>query len=457
MKNCLRILVVEDDPYFREELTQGLQNFGPLDKASHFEEAKNFLHKNHYHVALIDLNLSGNNEGLDLIGLAKQKGAIPIVLTGHHNSKMIAKAYSLGCRHYFNKLDIKNNIEKELGPYLKGPEEETFKDFFTKEFITQDETLIKKIKLLKYQNLRSDQKILLLGPTGVGKTKIAQLIHHLSYDKGEFVHVNVSEIPETLAESILFGHKKGSFTGATSDSDGLLKRADGGTLFLDEIGTISLPLQQKLLRAIETKEFTPLGSKKTLQSNFRLISATCDCLSTKIEKKEFRLDFYFRIKGIEIEIPSLKERPKDIPLLIHHFLKSSLRKIAFSQEALDCLEKYSWYGNIRELENLIRELSENEFGFINLDQLPLYIKQNKNPFKKREDKTLYNKNLSQYIKSHGLRDLIKNLEEEAFKEAFRTFKGQITKIQKALKISSTACYRIMENINKKDIENWKSF
>ncbi|MDC0254745.1 sigma-54 dependent transcriptional regulator [Bacteriovoracales bacterium] len=456
MKNSIRILIVEDDKYFREELSEGLRSFGPIDEAETFLNAQDLLLNNFYHVVLIDLNLSGQNEGLDLIGMASKKGSVPIVLTGHQQNEIISKAYSLGCRHYFNKLDIKSDIQKKLGPYLKALGEENFKDFFTKDFITQDKKLIKKIELLKYQNLNSDQKVLLLGPTGVGKTRIAKLIHELSQDKGEFVHVNVSEIPETLAEGLLFGHQKGSFTGALNDQEGLLKKADGGTLFLDEIGTIPLHLQKKLLKAIETKEFTPLGSKRSVKSNFRLISATCDCLSTKIEKKEFRLDFYFRIKGIEIDITPLQERVEDIPLLINYFLKNTLRKIVFSPEALECLQNYDWHGNVRELENLIRELSENESGLIHKEQLPFHIQKNKNPFRKKEDTTLYSKTLSKYIKKNGLRDLISQLEEEAFKEAFKEFKGKITKVQKALQISSTACYRIMENINQKEIIKWKS-
>ena len=145
-----------------------------------------------------------------------------------------------------------------------------------------------------------------------------------------------------------------------------------------------------------------------------------------------------------------------IKILINYFLKNTLRKIVFSPEALECLQNYDWHGNVRELENLIRELSENESGLIHKEQLPVHIQKNKNPFRKKEDTTLYSKSLSKYIKKNGLRDLISQLEEEAFKEAFKEFKGKITKVQKALQISSTACYRIMENINQKEIIRWKN-
>ena len=445
----LKILIVEDDAYFRGVLKKNLQKYGEIEAVSKFDKAKHSLLKGKFNVAFIDLNLAGKDDGLKLIELSVSHSVIPIVLTGYTQKNTIAKAYSLGARHYFTKLDAKKNIDTLIGPCLEALGRNNLKDFFENEFITQDGPLIKRIDYFRHQNLTKDQRCLILGPTGVGKTKIAKLIHRLNGgEKENFIHVNAAELPDTLAESLLFGHKKGAFTGAYNDKVGFFTQANGGTLFLDEIGTISLPLQKKLLRAVEQGEYTPLGQTKPVKSNFRLITATCENLAKLIEKNEFRVDFYFRIKGIELDIPALKDRPKDIKLLLNYFVSNSTRKIVFSDEAIECLLKYDWYGNVRELEALVNQYIRGHLGLIEKDDLPPNIIHNRNPFKGSSGSKLYSEQCRKYVREFGLKKLIERIEEEAFKDVYNENDGKISNIIRQLKVASTTVYRIQDNVEK---------
>ncbi|MFQ6093015.1 MAG: sigma-54 interaction domain-containing protein, partial [bacterium] len=207
--------------------------------------------------------------------------------------------------------------------------------------------------------LDSDTSVLVEGESGTGKELIAKTIHYNGKRKGRpFVPVNCSAIPETLLESELFGHKKGSFTGAVQDKKGLFEVADSGTLFLDEIGDITLPMQAKLLRVLQEREIRRIGETSSRNVDVRIIAATNKNLVEEIKAGRFREDLYYRLNVINILMPPLRERRKDIPLLAHHFLKkhaklAGKRIKGFSSAALDHLVGYNWPGNVRELENTI--------------------------------------------------------------------------------------------------------
>ena len=203
----------------------------------------------------------------------------------------------------------------------------------------------------------SDVSALLQGESGTGKELIAEAIHHTSArSKGPFVAVDCSGLTESLFESELFGHEKGSFTGAQTRKIGLAEAANGGTLFLDETGDISLALQTKLLRLIETGTFRRVGGIETLKTDFRLISASHKNLRVMVENGEFRNDLYYRISAFPLHIPSLKERIEDIPLLVDSLLKRFYPELnmSMSKEALECLQEYNFPGNIRELSNIVQ-------------------------------------------------------------------------------------------------------
>lgn len=229
---------------------------------------------------------------------------------------------------------------------------------------------------------RTDFPVLITGESGTGKDLVARALHNLSSRKSKpFVVQNCSAIPDTLLESELFGYKKGAFTGATEDKTGLLKTAEGGTVFLDEIGDMSLHLQSRILRVIQNNEIKRLGEAKTTKINVRIISATNKDLNQAIAKKEFREDLLYRINVLPLHLPPLRDRKRDIPLLLGYFLKrESLRleipQKVISKEALQYLQGYPWEGNIRELENFVKYiLSTIDNPVIDLNEIPDHFMQ----------------------------------------------------------------------------------
>lgn len=225
---------------------------------------------------------------------------------------------------------------------------------------------------------RSDEPVLIHGESGTGKELIAKAIHRLSpRAAGPFVAINCSALPENLIESQLFGHAKGSFTGADKNTKGYFAEAAGGTLFLDEIGEMPILLQAKILRVIQEKQYTPIGSTKPVFTDVRLITATNVDLAAAIQDKRFRGDLYFRLNVLPIHMPALRERKGDARLLLEHFLNVANQTnnheapCYFSNEALQCLDRYPWPGNVRELQNLVSRLVVTSGGGrISVDTLP---------------------------------------------------------------------------------------
>jgi NtrC-family two-component system response regulator AlgB len=216
--------------------------------------------------------------------------------------------------------------------------------------------------------------ILIEGESGTGKELVAHYIHQKSNRaERQFIKVNCAAIPEQLLESELFGHVRGAFTGAMKDRQGRFEMADGGTIFLDEIGELSSSIQSKLLRVLQTKDFERVGENITRKVDVRVISATNRNLDEALREGSFREDLFYRLNGVRIKLPSLRERPEDVPLLIHHFLKkvSQDREMTISPDADKVLRAYRWSGNVRELENVIERaalLATN--GVIGPAQLP---------------------------------------------------------------------------------------
>ncbi|MFT7287160.1 MAG: sigma-54 specific flagellar transcriptional regulator A [Halieaceae bacterium] len=218
------------------------------------------------------------------------------------------------------------------------------------------------IRRLMAQVAPSDASVLVLGESGTGKEVVARGIHDLSKRaRGPFVPVNCGAIPAELLESELFGHEKGAFTGAISARDGRFEMASGGTLFLDEIGDMPLAMQVKLLRVLQERCFERVGSNHTTQCDVRVIAATHQDLERRVDSGEFRMDLFFRLNVFPIEVPSLRQRPEDIPQLIHRFVELMEREhrgtVRIEQDALQCLQAYGWPGNVRELSNLVERLA----------------------------------------------------------------------------------------------------
>lgn len=442
MKNKIHILLVDDDKYFRIALKNLLEDQAIFTEAESEDEAYKLIETNFFDMAFIDMDIDGPRSGINILQTTKSKRIHSIMLSSCSDDDKIEEAYTKGCDHFLAKAYYKEHLTPYVHKYKKQLFDSGNTEFFKNKFLTEDKTLKTKIQEMCQVSLKG-KSLLITGETGVGKSLIGELLHEQNYDNTKpFVHINCSEIAENLMESEFFGHKKGSFTGAIEDKIGKLELADGGTLFLDEIATMSLAMQKKLLKAIESKSFYPLGSNQERKSNFTLITATCEDLFEKISKDEFRKDFFFRISGINLHISPLRERPSDIQLLIKHFLNSTPRKVIIRPEALAQLESLTWPGNTRELKKEVENLCHKNKGIIDVTDISTSNSQMENI----ETQEYLTQDQKAFIADYGLRSFIKNIEEQSIKETLTKHQGKITHAIKELKISSSAFYRIFENL-----------
>ncbi len=368
------ILIVDDELNYLELMDSLLQEEGYQNIITEPNPLKveEILQKNRVDVILLDVYMPGMN-GLELLeNLIPQYPHISfIMITGVNDVQIALKAIKLGAYEFITKppeidrlsLTIKRALDQRLvereRDTLRGVIEETeiSKEKF-KEIITESPAIIKVFELIEIF-APTNETVLITGETGTGKDLIARKIHQLSPRKEKpFVTVNLASISPTLFESELFGHERGSFTGATNERIGYFEAANGGTIFLDEIGEMPKELQGKLLRAIQYNEIYRIGSTKPLKLNIRIITATNRDLLEAVNDKEFRADLYYRLNRGYIKLPPLKERGEDIIILSKHFIEVgnktySKKAKGFSTKVLNKLRGYSFPGNIRELENLV--------------------------------------------------------------------------------------------------------
>ena len=436
MKSNLSILIIEDDKYARLNLREILGPFGILDEAADTETAFVKLKDNFYDIVITDIEL-GDGSGVDIIPTIIRKGSHCIVVSSYEHEDVIEKAYALGASHYLSKFKLRDQLPVYINKFLQT-KSARFEKFLNEEFITQDTETIQELRRLCEINLKN-QNLFISGSTGTGKSLLGKLIHDITHPDAPLVHLNCSEISETLLESELFGHEKGAFTGADHKKDGKLKLANGGTLFLDEVATMPLSMQQKLLKALDEKTFYPVGSSTPIRSDFTLISATCEGILEKVQRKEFREDLYFRLSGFHFHLKSLAERPDDVDLLIKFFQKKSSRRFVIKTEAIEAMKKYSWPGNVRELSKVCDRFSQSLSGIVDLNLVKkTIIPQGQMTIPKVEG-------WEDYVQNHGLRSYITNLEKRAVEESMKRNKGKITACIKELKISSSAFYRILQD------------
>ena len=317
-------------------------------------------------LVITDLRM-GKMDGISLYhAIRKINTSVPVlIITAHGSIPEAVDATKKGVFSFLTKPIDGQKFLKEIEGALKlapgsGGDEEALS--WRKEIITRSsliEQLLDKVGLVA----RSNSSILLRGQSGTGKELLAQAVHNASERSGKpFVPVNCSAIPEALLESELFGHVKGSFSGADRSYEGLFRAAEGGTLFLDEIGDMPIHLQVKLLRVLQDRQVRPVGDVTSIPVDVRIISATHQDLEKSVEEKSFREDLYYRLNVVTLEVPSLKERPEDIPLLVEHFLslineQSERQIIGFSPEAMTALIEAPWPGNIRQLQNVVEQAS----------------------------------------------------------------------------------------------------
>ncbi|WP_415879933.1 sigma-54-dependent transcriptional regulator [Methylomonas sp. TEB] len=374
-------LVVDDEPDIRELLEITLNRMHIQTRcAANLAEAKQLLAVEVFDLCLTDMKLP-DGDGLDLVEHIQLAGLqLPVaVITAHGSMDIAIKAMKKGAFDFLSKpVDLgilRQLVSHALQASLTRVSD---KERRTRDILLGESALMCAIRSKIDKVARNQAPVYISGESGSGKELVARLIHQQS-PRGEkpFIAINCGAIPPELMESEFFGHKKGSFTGAVADKQGLFQAADGGTLFLDEVADLPLPLQVKLLRAIQEKKVRPVGEQREVPVDVRLLSATHKDLSKMVQEGSFRQDLYYRINVIELSLPPLRARSADIPQLTEHLLAglanaNGMDLPKLSDSALNALKHYYFPGNVRELENILeRALALHDGGVIEADDLNL--------------------------------------------------------------------------------------
>jgi len=363
------ILVVDDEFSVRDSLYNWFKNEGyRVDTAENGMEALRKLQEGPWDIALVDIKMPGM-DGMELQRHIKKIDStiILIIITAYATVDTAVEAMKEGAYDYLSKpidpdklsILIRNAVNQRRLIAENIQLKQKVEELSLQNEIVGDSPQIKKILEMIDTVAKTDATVMIRGESGTGKELVAQAIHGKSNRRYfPIISINCGAFPEGLLESELFGHEKGAFTGAQYKRKGKLEMANGGTLFFDEIGNITVKMQMDLLRVIETKQFTPLGSNKVVNVDFRIIAATNSDLEKKVAEKDFREDLYYRLNVFSIQIPPLRERTADIPLIARYFLEKYARSMSkdvtdISPEAMKILVQYNWPGNIRELRNTI--------------------------------------------------------------------------------------------------------
>lgn len=444
-----KILVVEDQDAMRESLVIAFKDEGyQVEGVASGEEAIQRLGNNVYDLVVTDLKMK-KVDGLEVLKAVKAANSSTevVLITAYGTISTAVQAIRDGAYDYVTKpfrhqeilkvakKALEKKVLKDRVRYLEGE----IRDKYRFEGIVGNSNAMLEVLKVTSHVCRTESTVLITGESGTGKELIARAIHYNSPRKdAPFVVINCGALPENLQESELFGHVKGSFTGAVKDKMGLFQQAQKGTILLDEIGETLPSTQVKLLRFLQDGEIRPVGGNKAMYVDTRIIAATNENLEKAVESGRFRKDLFYRINVIRIHIPPLRERREDIPLLVEYFLEKILEKLnkgkkTLSNEAMSALSNYDWPGNIRELQNIIERavaLSRNEV--INAEELPIpvdeFVTLTKNPLEHEKKRSLIVTTLSEQ-------------EKNAIIEALNKYGGNQTKVAKVLGISTTTLWR----------------
>ncbi len=442
-----KILIVDDEKAIRDSLNLILkdENYDTVT-AQDGEEALKQIQSGDIDLVISDIKMP-NMDGIELLEATSKYSpdTFFIIMTAYASVKTAIDALRNGAFDYLIKpvefddliIRVKRLLEyKKLAHENKMLRQRISAEDSQQNIIGKSEPMKKVFQLIQ-RVAPTNSNILVSGKSGTGKELVAKAIHKNSKRKDAiFLPVNCGAISENLIESELFGHKKGAFTGATEEKLGLFKVAEGGTLFLDEIGDLPLNLQVKLLRAIEDKEFLPVGGTKPVSTDVRIIAATNQNLFEKTKSGEFREDLFYRLNVVEIKLPTLNERKEDIPLLVNHFIEKYCNEmgrkiIGIDNETMKVLMSHDWRGGVRELENVI----ERAVIFANDDVISV-------------------NDLSDNLRGdnlrHGypdsLKDALKNFEKEHILKTIKKFEYNKEDAASALKIGLSSLYRKMEEL-----------
>lgn len=408
-------------------------------------------------LVLLDIMLPGM-DGLEILKKIRMVDEhLPVIMLSAQGKIEVAlESLKYGAYDYFPKPIDLQKLEPAVKNAIKGydltKEIENLRENIKKEYsfsnIVSADSRMQDVFKLVTKVLNNDITVLIYGESGTGKELIARAIHYNGNRKNApFIVVNCASIPRELLESELFGHEKGSFTGAHQRKLGKFEIANGGTIFLDEVGELEMLLQAKLLRVIQEKAFDRVGGTELIKTDVRIISATNRDLKEAVDKKEFREDLFYRLNSFPIYIPPLRHRKGDVIVLAQHFLESLSKKLGkevkgFSKKALKLIYDYPWPGNIREMENTIeRCMIITDRDLIDVDDLPTHIKTSDSVIASDFTGNIFND------------DTIipfEKLKEESIRHALKVTKGNIVEAAKKLHLGRATIYRLMERYN---IEN----
>ena len=442
----IRVLVVDDDQAVREALARTLEKLGfDVAAAADGQAGLDRLRQGDVHILLADLKMP-KLSGQELLKAAKAVApeVEVIVITGHGTVEDAVDAMKEGAYDFitkpFKRVQLEKTIKKaaeKQALVLQNRALQARLDEIagTGQIIGSSPAMLRTLDLVN-QVAPSTATVLIQGESGTGKELIANAIHHGSPRRDKpFIKVNCAALPETLLESELFGYERGAFTGAVARKEGRFELADGGTLFMDEIGDLSPATQAKLLRVLQGGEFERLGGTRTLKADVRLVAATNADLATRVREKRFREDLFYRLSVITIQIPPLRDRREDIPLLAQHFLRRYAGKNAkaitgFTEEALDLLQTYAWPGNVRELENVIeRAVVLSRSSMISPADLP---------------ETVVGSDQATRHLVVSIGTPLEEVEDRLIEETLRYTKGDKTLAAKLLGIATRTIYRRMK-------------
>jgi len=457
-----RILVVDDELSIVQVLKTLLLRAGhAISAADNGLEARKLLKDNVYDLLITDVRLPGI-DGISLLHEAKtiQPDLAVIVMTAYAGVDNAVEAMKNGAFDYVTKPfkfdELMLTIDRALSYEKAISENKMLKSSLSTKLhfgcmLGDSEAMIEVYRQIE-KIAKTNSTVLVLGESGTGKELVAKSIHSESPRKAaQFIAINCAAMPETLLESELFGYMKGSFTGASANRKGLLETASGGTIFLDEIGSIPLGMQAKLLRAIQEKEFRPVGATANIPVDIRIVAASNENLQEKVAKGEFREDLYFRLSVIPIHLPPLRERKADIPELIRHFLSAfaseNKRQVDISREAMEAMQAFTWPGNVRQLENMVRRLATlNESGRISPDELPPDIRSqdqaSPSEATKKTDESLFENDFTPEV--IPLKQHIKGIEETYIRRVISFCGGDKDMAARKLGVSLATLYRKIE-------------
>ena len=445
------ILVVDDEEIIRDSLSFVLKKEGyEVQDAPNGKKALELVKKNSFDVVLTDLEMP-EMKGIELLeNITKfSPETFVVIITAYGSVDTAIAALRKGAVDYilkpveFDELLVKVRrllADRRLTIENKMLRSELHRQYDFQNLIGKSPAMQSVFDTVK-KVAATDGTVLITGKSGTGKELVARAIHYNSTRSSKpFIPVNCGAIVENLFESELFGHKRGSFTGATTDKDGIFKAATGGTIFLDEVSEIPLHQQVKLLRAIEFKEIVPVGTSHPIPIDIRIIASTNRNLGKEVEAGKYREDLYYRLNVVEINLPSLSERPDDIPLLVQHFVSKYAREMTknikgVDNEVMKRLVSHAWKGEIRELENIIeRAVIFSEGSLITKNELPAF-------FEQRQD-ALY-----VFDSRRTMKEAISDFERQYIGHVLRInqFNKELT--AKILKISLSSLYRKIEELN----------